>query len=368
MSSLEETIVNFLRDNPILIYGEDSDVDADNIVEDILMVLQRYKQPHRKYHTLEHIERFLQRLSFKALDPIELGIQQIAALFHDVHYDPTAGEEKNIALSIKFFEDVFQQHVAAEYVPTIKAYIQATGNYTVDVHPHRHDPIDEFKQVDIDCFFDVQFWKLLEHEKQIFQEYQFVDVSTYRQKRVEILRKLQEAWDNRIDPQINSLIEAVEGQTYNIGLYVGSFNPIFHTGHMSVLEKAEKMFDKVIVVQGVNPDKARSVLTPQYELQKFMTQILPYHETDVHPGLTTDYVKKLEAQNCNVTIVRGLRNGFDLEYETNQVRAMQDLYPGVKVIYVNTDCNVQHVSGTMIRTLQTFNQDISKYTPRKYAY
>jgi len=95
---------------------------------------------------------------------------------------------------------------------------------------------------------DQPFDKLLEYEKQIFKEYQFVDYKIYKPKRLEVLQQLNK------NGRLNLLIEHVKQSKPLIGVFCGSFNP-FHKGHYNVLQKAEKIFDKVIIAFGKNPDK-----------------------------------------------------------------------------------------------------------------
>ena len=87
-----------------------------------------------------------------------------------------------------------------------------------------------------------------------------------------------------------------------IGVYAGSFNP-FHKGHYNILCKAEKIFDKVIIARGINPEK-NNVLVP-------LPKILDDRPVLSYNGLLTDFMTSLEEEN--VTLIRGLRNSVDLQ-------------------------------------------------------
>ena len=54
--------------------------------------------------------------------------------------------------------------------------------------------------------------------------------------------------------------------------------------------------------------------------------VLKYHQVDYYDGLLTDY---LDSKNYEMTVIRGLRNGFDLEYEMNQYQILKDLKPNI---------------------------------------
>lgn len=131
-----------------------------------------------------------------------------------------------------------------------------------------------------------------------------------------------------------------------IGLYVGSFNP-FHKGHYNILLKAEKIFDKVIIARGTNPEKmGNGLLTSKFLTDRtFMS----------YDGLLTDFIKTLEYDN--ITLIRGLRNATDLQYEMTQYRYLQDLMPEIQVVSIFCDKEFEHISSSGIRILRQFGED-----------
>ena len=85
-----------------------------------------------------------------------------------------------------------------------------------------------------------------------------------------------------------------------IGIYPGSFNP-FHKGHLNILEKAEKIFDKVILARGINPEKKNEImpLPKSIENRTWMN----------YNGLLTDFIKSLPYDNITYFIVTGKQIG-----------------------------------------------------------
>ncbi|MFO0323045.1 MAG: adenylyltransferase/cytidyltransferase family protein [Bacteroidota bacterium] len=129
-----------------------------------------------------------------------------------------------------------------------------------------------------------------------------------------------------------------------IGLFAGSFNP-FHKGHFNVLQKAEELFDKVIVAFGKNLEKnERTWKIPKTILNR---QLINYN------GLLTDYVESLPYE---IIIIRGLRNSTDFQYEQNQYRYLQELKPGIKVVNIFCDKEFEHISSSGIRTLEKYDK------------
>ena len=137
-----------------------------------------------------------------------------------------------------------------------------------------------------------------------------------------------------------------------IAIYCGSFNP-FHLGHLNILEKAEKIFDKVIICVGKNPEKKDIRI---FELpQKIKNRQIVYYS-----GLLTELMVDLK---YDVTLVRGLRNSTDLQYELTQFKFLQDLRPDIKIVNIFCDKEFEHISSSAIRGLLNFGEG-DRYLPK----
>ena len=130
-----------------------------------------------------------------------------------------------------------------------------------------------------------------------------------------------------------------------IGVFAGTFNP-FHIGHKNILEQAEKMFDKVIIAVGKNKSKQGSAHINELRSK------LPRHQIDYYSGFLTDY---LRCKDYDVTLIRGLRNGQDLQYEQNMRSTIKDLDKDVKIVYYLCDSAVEHISSSMVKEIQAIN-------------
>jgi pantetheine-phosphate adenylyltransferase len=182
------------------------------------------------------------------------------------------------------------------------------------------------------------FAELLELEQKEFVLFQKHDFLEYQQQRLAFLEK------NLDSESVKALHDYVRTQKPKIGLFPGSFNP-FHKGHYNVLQKAEKLFDKVIIAFGRNPQKD----TRTWEIPNTIKnrQITEYH------SLLTDHVDTFK---YDVTVIRGLRNSTDFNYEQNQYRYIQELKPDIKIINIFCDKEFEHISSSGIRTLERFNK------------
>lgn len=137
------------------------------------------------------------------------------------------------------------------------------------------------------------------------------------------------------------------------GLYPGSFNP-WHKGHQDILLKALKVFDRVIIAVGNNPAKPCT----HEELEERARAIEMKNWGRVHLTGKVEVVR-FEGLLQNVVntfnvhaIVRGLRNGHDLQYEMNQQYWYEDLGLTIPVTYFITDRSLGHISSSAIRSIE----------------
>lgn len=134
---------------------------------------------------------------------------------------------------------------------------------------------------------------------------------------------------------------------YNMGatvaIYPGSFNP-WHQGHEDVLKKALAIFDKVVVLQfSSSQEKAKD--------RSFMQLYERYGErieAGFFGGLLADCLKDFKVD----AIIRGLRNGNDLEYEINLQYWNEDLGIDIPFVYFITDRKYSHISSSAIREVR----------------
>lgn len=149
-----------------------------------------------------------------------------------------------------------------------------------------------------------------------------------------------------------------------LGLYAGSFDP-FHVGHLDIVKQAAEIFQTVIVAKGINGSKiVPGKIVERFPLPTtFLTSFR--HDADIktetYDTLLIDYIKQLEA-DYNVTLVRGLRNGADLEYEQNIVAFLRGMHPKIKVVAFYCDPAFRHISSGALRDIRHFSEvEYKKY-------
>lgn len=296
-----------------------------NRERDIAMkILRAYNEPHRIYHNWEHIEKMLDSAAIQGILTDDL---LLAILFHDIYYDPKSvdNEEKSALI----FKENFSN-------------LEWNDSYQAILDTKTHTPTNKISEQLIKLDLEILNGSLIdfiEFEEKIFKEYQFVDYGIYKPQRIEILTQLGVK---------KEYIDYVRTRKPRIAIYAGSFNP-FHKGHLNILEKAEMIFDKVIVARGKNPDKKSTEILP-------LPRSIQYREVVEYDGLLTDLISEYEDDCGNITLVRGLRNGNDLSYEVDQYRYMQDLKFDIQVCSIFCDREFEHISSSAIRSLGKFGK------------
>ena len=139
----------------------------------------------------------------------------------------------------------------------------------------------------------------------------------------------------------------------------GSFDPVT-LGHLDVITRASKMFDRVLVGVLVNSAKTPTFSTEErIELLTEAVKGLDNVEIVSFKGLLAEYCK-----SCGIgTIVKGLRAVSDFEYEFQLALANKKLNPELETIFLTADADSTFLSSSMVREIGSMGGDISNFVP-----
>ena len=144
-----------------------------------------------------------------------------------------------------------------------------------------------------------------------------------------------------------------------IAVYPGSFDPITN-GHLDIITRGSKVFDKLIVGVLVNVDKKGLFnIEERVELIKRVTRNLPNVEVVSFNGLLIDFMKHY---NANV-ILKGLRAVSDFEYEFQMALMNNKLDPEVETLFMMTSAQYSYLSSSSVKQVAKFGGCIEGLVP-----
>ena len=147
------------------------------------------------------------------------------------------------------------------------------------------------------------------------------------------------------------------------GFYAGSFDP-FTNGHLEIVKKSSKCFEKVVIGIGYNTEKKARIdknKMKQAIEKTIKNEKLINVEVVLYEGLTVDKAKECE---CDI-LIRGLRNGTDYEYEEN-ISAINEKMAEIDTCYFRAG-DLGYLSSSVVMEIYKCNKPIDKYVPKPVA-
>ena len=143
-----------------------------------------------------------------------------------------------------------------------------------------------------------------------------------------------------------------------VAVYPGSFDPITN-GHLEILKRALNIFDKVIMLVAVNPNK-KSRFNAEDRVNMIKEAVNdPRVEVDSYEGLTVEYAKKHNASH----LIRGLRAVTDFEYEFSLASANDFIDSSVDTVFLMSKAEKSFINSSMIMELYQNGVDVSSLVP-----
>lgn len=153
-----------------------------------------------------------------------------------------------------------------------------------------------------------------------------------------------------------------------IALYPGSFDPVTN-GHLDVVKHAVGLCDRLIVAIGVHPGKK-----PLYSTEERLEMVREvFGPVAAKAGCgfdasTYDNLTITAAQKAGATImIRGLRDGTDLDYEMQLNGMNETMAPDVQTVFVPASVAVRPITATLIRQIAAMGGDVSAFVPSSVA-
>ena len=147
----------------------------------------------------------------------------------------------------------------------------------------------------------------------------------------------------------------------NKAIYAGSFDPITY-GHIDVLKRALTLFDEVVVLLAINPDKVyRFKKEDRINMVKVALKEEGLDNIEVYftDGLTIDFAHKIGANK----LIRGVRDNSDMTYENKLAQANKSLDPNIETVFIKASDEYKDVSSTLIYEKLKNGEDANRLVP-----
>ena len=151
-----------------------------------------------------------------------------------------------------------------------------------------------------------------------------------------------------------------------IALYPGSFDPVTN-GHLDVVRHAVGLCDRLVVAIGVHPGK-KPLFSVEERLAMAQAVFGPIakkagcaFDCTTYDGLTVASAQKIGA----TVMIRGLRDGTDLDYEMQIAGMNETMAPGVHTVFLPASPTVRPITATLVRQIASMGGDVSNFVPKQ---
>ena len=144
-----------------------------------------------------------------------------------------------------------------------------------------------------------------------------------------------------------------------VAIYPGSFDPVT-SGHLNIIRRAAKIFDRLIVCVMVNAGK-KPMFTQEerVELIRRVTEDIPNVEVDCSRELLADYARS----KGDCVIVKGLRAGSDFENEFQMALINRKINPELDTMFLTSEHQFTYLSSSMVKELGSYDVDLTDFLP-----
>lgn len=151
------------------------------------------------------------------------------------------------------------------------------------------------------------------------------------------------------------------GLSPRTAVYTGTFDPV-HLGHIDIIQRGSRLYDRLIVGVGVNPDKS-TLFTPDERVQLIRGVARERGwanvEVEAFTGLAVQFVRRCGA----MVVLRGLRTLSDMEYEFTMSLMNLNLDPEIETVFLMAKEEFSHVSSSLLRQIAALGGSLSKFLP-----
>src|SRR5713226_2306762 len=151
-------------------------------------------------------------------------------------------------------------------------------------------------------------------------------------------------------------------------LYAGSFDPVTN-GHLDVVRQAARLVDRLVLAIGVHPGKA-PLFSAEERLAMLGETCGPVTKAagcELETVTFSDLVVAAARREGATLMIRGLRDGTDLDYEMQLAGMNEAMTPEVQTVFVPASPGVRPITATLVRQIAAMGGDVSAFVPEAVA-
>jgi pantetheine-phosphate adenylyltransferase len=157
----------------------------------------------------------------------------------------------------------------------------------------------------------------------------------------------------------------VSGDTPRVAVCPGSYDPVTN-GHLDVITRAARVFDKVVVGVVNNPVRKQKTLFTAEERKQFIEDATA-ELGNVEVGVMTNLLVEFAREHGAIAIIKGLRAISDFEYEFEMNQLNRKLAAEIESMYIFASANYSFLSSTGVKEIATFGGDVGDLVPAPVA-
>ena len=148
----------------------------------------------------------------------------------------------------------------------------------------------------------------------------------------------------------------------NTAICPGSFDPIT-LGHLDIIRRASRIFDRVVVCVTLNPNKTSPLFTSEEKIEMVKTVVarFPNVSVDSCQALLAEHVRKYE----NPVLIKGLRAASDFDYEFQMELVNKRIHPGLETMFLTADQKYTFLSSSIVREMAHYGADLHGLVPEE---
>lgn len=153
-----------------------------------------------------------------------------------------------------------------------------------------------------------------------------------------------------------------------VALYTGTFDPVTN-GHLDVIQRASRLVDRLVIAIGVH--SAKTPVFPAEERAEMLRAVCAPlfadggagFEVVTYDDLAVDAARRFGA----TTLIRGLRDGTDLDYEMQMGAMNEAMAPDIQTVFLPASPQVRPITATLVRQVAAMGGDVSPFVPALVA-